>query len=210
MKTCPIWPASQLARPARLIGRGWPELGAVGGIYGLALKAASREPAGRSLSQRVSTQSLAKRGRQASVLKPQARQVLLHGDLCRRQSGSGLGQLALWRLLSELDHASGCPKLRPAVANQPLGTVLAGRTGLAFDTDDDPLDQVVPLRVLVPLQGRSLRHRVHPARGRRRESGALGPLLGSAPAADHLCRKQGLYGRPAQPTRHRPRHPWRW
>ena len=118
--------------------------------------------------------------------------------------------VVLWRLLSEPDHASDCLKLRPAVANQPLGTVLAGRTGLAFDTDDDPLDQVVPLRVLVPLQGRSLRHRVHPARGRRRESGALGPLLGSAPAADHLCRKQGLYGRPAQPTRHRPRHPWRW
>ena len=31
-----------------------------------------------------------------------------------------LDQLALWRLLSALDHASGCPKLRPASDNQPL------------------------------------------------------------------------------------------
>ena len=42
--------------------------------------------------------------------------------LCEnKQGGSGFGQLALRRPLSALDRASGCPELRPAPANQPLG-----------------------------------------------------------------------------------------
>ena len=40
---------------------------------------------------------------------------------CRKQAGSAFGQLAPRRLLSALDHAPGCPKLRPASANQPAG-----------------------------------------------------------------------------------------
>ena len=40
---------------------------------------------------------------------------------CRKQAGSGYGQLALRRLLSATDDASGCPRLRPASANLPLG-----------------------------------------------------------------------------------------
>ena len=36
------------------------------------------------------------------------------------QGGSGFGQLALRRLLSAPAHASDCPELRPASANQPL------------------------------------------------------------------------------------------
>ena len=35
--------------------------------------------------------------------------------------GTGFGQLALRRLPSAPDHASGCPKLQPASANQPFG-----------------------------------------------------------------------------------------
>ena len=41
--------------------------------------------------------------------------------LRRKQGGTGFGQLALRRLLSALDHASGCPTLRPTSAIQPLG-----------------------------------------------------------------------------------------
>eukprot|EP00964_Phaeocystis_antarctica_P011033 scaffold6066_cov69-Phaeocystis_antarctica.AAC.4 len=41
--------------------------------------------------------------------------------LCGKQGGSDLGQLDLRRLLSAPEHASGCPRLRPASANQPLG-----------------------------------------------------------------------------------------
>ena len=41
--------------------------------------------------------------------------------LCEKQGGSDLGQLALRRPLSGTDRASGCPELRPASANQPLG-----------------------------------------------------------------------------------------
>ena len=71
-----------------------------------------------------------------------------------QEVGSDLGQLALRRLLSAPAHATGCPKLRRASANQPLKTALlprcraaalprcraaalphslAGYTGLAFD-----------------------------------------------------------------------------
>ena len=41
--------------------------------------------------------------------------------LCGKQGGSDLGQLALRRPLPVQDRASGCPELRPASANQPLG-----------------------------------------------------------------------------------------
>ena len=47
----------------------------------------------------------------------------IHGTArhpCRDQAGAGFGQLALRRLLSAPEHASGCPKLRPASANRPL------------------------------------------------------------------------------------------
>ena len=40
--------------------------------------------------------------------------------------------LSLRRLLSAPDRASGCPRLRPASANQPLGTALAGHADLYF------------------------------------------------------------------------------
>ena len=40
--------------------------------------------------------------------------------LCRMQGGSGLGRLALRTLLPAPDHAAGCPRLRPASANQPV------------------------------------------------------------------------------------------
>ena len=42
-------------------------------------------------------------------------------DLCGKQGASDLGQLALRRPLPVPDRASGCPELRPASANQPLG-----------------------------------------------------------------------------------------
>ena len=41
--------------------------------------------------------------------------------LCGKQGGSDLGQLALRRPLPVPERASGCPELRPASANQPLG-----------------------------------------------------------------------------------------
>ena len=47
--------------------------------------------------------------------------MLLGVRPCRRQAGSGVSELALRRLLSAPDHASGCPRLRPASDNQPLG-----------------------------------------------------------------------------------------
>ena len=45
------------------------------------------------------------------------------GDLRGKQAGSDLGQLALslWRPLSAPDRSSGCPRLRTASANQPVG-----------------------------------------------------------------------------------------
>ena len=49
-------------------------------------------------------------------------QIFMIGTLlCRNQAGSAVGQLALRRPLSAPNHASGCPELRPASANQPLG-----------------------------------------------------------------------------------------
>ncbi len=45
-----------------------------------------------------------------------------HGGLTLEpMSNSVFGQLPVRRLLSAPEHASGCPKLRPASANQPLG-----------------------------------------------------------------------------------------
>ena len=38
----------------------------------------------------------------------------------RKQGGTAFGQLALRKLLSGSGHASGCPELRPASANQPV------------------------------------------------------------------------------------------
>ena len=37
---------------------------------------------------------------------------------CRKQGGTLFGQLALRSLVSAPDHASGCPKLRPAPRGQ--------------------------------------------------------------------------------------------
>ena len=39
----------------------------------------------------------------------------------RNRAGAAFGQLALRRLLSALNHAPGCPELRPASASQPVG-----------------------------------------------------------------------------------------
>ena len=63
-----------------------------------------------------------------------ARWEQLAGAILRRkQGGSAFGQLALPRLLSAPDHASGCPKLRPASGNQPAGPRLVS-IALCFDT----------------------------------------------------------------------------
>ena len=43
--------------------------------------------------------------------------------LCRKQAGSGLGQLKPCRLLPAPDHAAGCPRLQPGEANQPHGWI---------------------------------------------------------------------------------------
>ena len=40
---------------------------------------------------------------------------------CQKQAGTGCGQLALRRLLSAPEHASGCPELRPASPTSRLG-----------------------------------------------------------------------------------------
>ena len=40
--------------------------------------------------------------------------------LCRKHGGSAVGRLARLRPLSAPDPASGCPRLRPGSANQPL------------------------------------------------------------------------------------------
>ena len=50
--------------------------------------------------------------------------------LCGTQGGSELGQLALRRLVSAPGHASGCPTLRPASANQPLEPRRPATSGL--------------------------------------------------------------------------------
>eukprot|EP00964_Phaeocystis_antarctica_P116708 scaffold80614_cov29-Phaeocystis_antarctica.AAC.1 len=53
------------------------------------------------------------------------------------------GQLALRRLLSASDHASGCPSLRPASANPPRGRLWPAIAGLGFRHGDgrrQPLD----------------------------------------------------------------------
>ena len=50
--------------------------------------------------------------------------------LCRKQGGSALGQLALRRLLPAPDHAAGCPRLRPASANQPVMSSLLSQARL--------------------------------------------------------------------------------
>ena len=50
--------------------------------------------------------------------------------LRRKQGGAGFGQLALRRLLSAPDRASGGPELRPASANQPLGPRWPATSGL--------------------------------------------------------------------------------
>jgi hypothetical protein len=47
-------------------------------------------------------------------------QNMMHGTT-QKQAGSALRQLALRRLLSAPDHASGYPRLWPASANRPLG-----------------------------------------------------------------------------------------
>eukprot|EP00964_Phaeocystis_antarctica_P010002 scaffold5453_cov58-Phaeocystis_antarctica.AAC.6 len=52
--------------------------------------------------------------------------------LRRKQGGTGFGQLALRRLLSAPDHAPGCPKLRPASANQPNGLRWPATQALVF------------------------------------------------------------------------------
>ena len=52
--------------------------------------------------------------------------------LCREQAGSACGQLALRRRLSASQHASGCPKARPASANPPLGRRCPATRALFF------------------------------------------------------------------------------
>eukprot|EP00964_Phaeocystis_antarctica_P003875 scaffold2071_cov56-Phaeocystis_antarctica.AAC.12 len=66
--------------------------------------------------------------------------------LGRKQDGTVFGQLALRRLLSAPDHASGRPSLGPHSANQPLGPCWhPGHIGLVFDT--------APCRQLQLLEG---------------------------------------------------------
>ena len=50
--------------------------------------------------------------------------------LCRNQAGTGVGQLALRRPLSAPGHASGCPGLRLALANQPFARLRPATSGL--------------------------------------------------------------------------------
>ena len=55
------------------------------------------------------------------ALQTQSEPRRSRGSTCvGNQAGSGLGPLALRRLPSAPEHASGGPKLRPASANQPL------------------------------------------------------------------------------------------
>ena len=54
-------------------------------------------------------------------------------DLCRKQAGSAVRQLVLLRLLPAPDHTKGCPKLRPASANQPLGPSWPPISAFVFD-----------------------------------------------------------------------------
>ena len=72
--------------------------------------------------------------RRASAASGEAerRWAVLHAgsEPCRRQDSSASGELAFWKLLSALDHASGCPKLRPASANLPLGPHWPAISGL--------------------------------------------------------------------------------
>jgi hypothetical protein len=70
-------------------------------------------------------------------------------SLCRKQGGSYLGQLALRRALSAPGHAPGCPELRPASANQPLGWPVFTRAGSRESEDQvarrEDLDDLRPL-----------------------------------------------------------------
>eukprot|EP00964_Phaeocystis_antarctica_P023673 scaffold13224_cov63-Phaeocystis_antarctica.AAC.1 len=59
--------------------------------------------------------------------------------LRRKQGGLDLGQLALRRLLSAPEHASGCHELRPAWANQPLGPRLPATSGFVPTCHDATL-----------------------------------------------------------------------
>ena len=69
-----------------------------------------------------STHAKPARSAAASIaLQTQSEPRRSRGSTCvGNQAGSGLGQLALRRLPSAPEHASGGPKLRPASANQPL------------------------------------------------------------------------------------------
>ena len=70
-------------------------------------------PRGRSTSRPVARRSGPRR-------RPTPQASAGH-RLCPKRAGSDLSQLALRRPLSAPDHASRCPRLRPASANQPLG-----------------------------------------------------------------------------------------
>mmetsp|Transcript_217 Transcript_217/g.597 ORF Transcript_217/g.597 Transcript_217/m.597 type:complete len:392 (-) Transcript_217:10-1185(-) len=78
----------------------------------------------------------------------------------------------------ELRHALAERRGEPLVRERERGQVLLHRHALR---------QVVPLRVLVPLERAALRHRVDAARGGRGEGGALAPLVDGAPAPQHVC-----------------------
>ena len=76
------------------------------------------------------------------------------------------GQLALRRPLSAPEHGLGCPELRPASANQPLGPRWPARPGLAFDRAARLLASDSVVRTLPDVEGgaRALRPRVRRAR----------------------------------------------
>ena len=83
-------------------------------------------PRGRSTSRPVARRSGPRR-------RPTPQASAGH-RLCPKRAGSDLSQLALRRPLSAPDHASRCPRLRPASANQPLGRRWhPGPIGLVFD-----------------------------------------------------------------------------
>ena len=61
--------------------------------------------------------------RTATLLPPSTPLLAINTDPAPSsvETGTGFGQLALRRLQSAPGHASGCPRLRPASANQALG-----------------------------------------------------------------------------------------
>ena len=70
---------------------------------------------------------------QSLLTSEQSEEQMPHETLRRKQAGSAFGQLGGGRLLSAPEHAPGCPKLRPASADPPLGSRWPADTGHAFD-----------------------------------------------------------------------------